>query len=130
MTDLLQLRQFITGNGIFAFMDAPWTPIYIGIMFMFHPFFGIGALISAVVLIGLAVATQKATSGRLLTANALTASANLSYQNSLRNSEVIQGMGMGSNINMANGILYDKASNEQAIASTIAGRTSRYKQVI
>jgi ATP-binding cassette subfamily C protein EexD len=46
----------------------------------------------------------------------------LSYQNSLRNSEVIQGMGMGSNINMANGILYDKASNEQAIASTIAGR--------
>ena len=122
MRDLLSLRQFITGNGIFAFMDAPWTPIYIWIMFIFHPFFGIGALISAVILVGLAVATQKATSGRLLTANTLSTSANLSYQNSLRNSEVIQGMGMGSNINMANGILYDKASNEQAVASTIAGR--------
>ena len=124
MTDLLHLRQFITGSGIFAFMDAPWTPIYIGIMFVIHPLFGIGALIAAVVMLGLAVFTQKATSGRLLTANELTASANMSYQNSLRNSEVIQGMGMGSNINMANGVLYDKASNEQAIASTIAGRLS------
>ena len=96
MTDLLHLRQFITGSGIFAFMDAPWTPIYIGIMFVIHPLFGIGALIAAVVMLGLAVFTQKATSGRLLTANELTASANMSYQNSLRNSEVIQGMGMGS----------------------------------
>jgi ATP-binding cassette subfamily C protein EexD len=122
MTELLQLRQFITGNGIFAFMDAPWTPIYIGIMFMFHPFFGIGAVIAAVVMLGLAIFTQKATTGRLQTANALTASANMSYQNSLRNSEVIQGMGMGSNINLANETLYNRASNEQALASTIAGR--------
>ncbi len=29
MADLLRLRQFIPGKGIFAFMDAPWTPIYI-----------------------------------------------------------------------------------------------------
>jgi ATP-binding cassette subfamily C protein EexD len=124
MTDLLHLRQFITGSGIFAFMDAPWTPIYIGIMFMFHPLFGIGAILAAVVMLVLALITQKATSGRLLSANALTASANMSYQNSLRNSEVIQGMGMGSSINMANGELYDQASNEQAIASTSAGRLS------
>jgi len=122
MTDLLHLRQFITGNGIFAFMDALWTLVYIWIMYMFHPLFGVGAIIAAIVMLGLALATQKATSERLLTANALTQSAQSSYQASLRNSEVIQGMGMGSNINMANGILYDKASNEQAVASTIAGR--------
>jgi ATP-binding cassette subfamily C exporter for protease/lipase len=24
--DLIQIRQFLTGNGIFAFFDAPWTP--------------------------------------------------------------------------------------------------------
>ena len=122
MTDLLHLRQFITGNGIFAFMDAPWTPIYIALMFMFHPLFGIGALISALIMVVLAITTQKVTSGRLLTANANTATAHISFQNSLRNSEVIQGMGMGSNINRANGELYKVASNEQAIASTLAGR--------
>jgi len=122
MNDLRALRQFVTGNGIFAFMDAPWTPIYIWIMFMFHPLFGAGAIVAAVVMIALALATQKATSTRLLNANAFATSAGVSYQASLRNSEVIQGMGMGSNINTANGILWDKASNEQAIASTIAGR--------
>lgn len=29
MNDLTSLRQFLTGNGVFAFFDAPWLPIYI-----------------------------------------------------------------------------------------------------
>lgn len=122
MSDLLALRQFITGNGIFAIMDAPWAPIYIAIMFLFHPLFGIAALICAVIMIILALVTQKSTSSKLLEANGLTNKANISFQNSLRNSEVIQGMGMGANIRRQNDRLYDEAGNEQAIASTIAGR--------
>lgn len=122
MSDLLRLRQFMTTNGVFAFADAPWTPIYIAIMFMFHPLFGVAAMISALVIILLALVTEKSTSWRLLEANALTAKANISFQNSLRNSEVIQGMGMGANIRQQNDRLYDIAGNEQAIASTVAGR--------
>ena len=40
LADLNGLRQFITSNGIFAFFDAPWLPIYITILFMFHPLLG------------------------------------------------------------------------------------------
>ena len=36
MRDLTGLRQFMTGNGLFAFFDAPWFPIYVALMFMFH----------------------------------------------------------------------------------------------
>jgi ATP-binding cassette subfamily C protein EexD len=122
MNDLLALRQFVTGNGTFAVMDAPWTPIYIGLMFMFHPFFGITAIIAAIILILLAVITQKTTSPRLQKATAITQRANLSFQSNLRNSEVIHGMGMGSKIRDRSNLIYDEASSEQAFASTAAGR--------
>ena len=122
MSDLLALRQFITGNGAFAVMDAPWTLFYIGIMFLFHPMFGIAAIISAVIMILLAVITQKATSEKLLKANQLTNKANISFRSNLRNAEVIHGMGMAANIRKRDNLLYDAASEEQAVASTIAGR--------
>ena len=122
MSDLLALRQFITGNGAFAVMDAPWTLFYIGVMFLFHPMFGIAAIISAVIMILLAVITQKATSEKLLKANQLTNKANISFRSNLRNAEVIHGMGMAANIRKRDNLLYDAASDEQAVASTIAGR--------
>ena len=43
--DLLELRQFLTGHGVISFLDAPWTPIYIAVLFLLHPFLGWVALV-------------------------------------------------------------------------------------
>jgi len=48
--DLTNVRQFLTGSGLFAFFDAPWTPIFLIIIFIFHPLLGLLSLVGAVLL--------------------------------------------------------------------------------
>ena len=40
LSDLTMIRQWMTGSGLYAFLDAPWSPFYIAIMFLLHPFLG------------------------------------------------------------------------------------------
>ncbi|MBT9098680.1 type I secretion system permease/ATPase [Methylovulum psychrotolerans] len=94
LSDLLALRQFLTGNGLFAFFDAPWLPVYIGLLFLFHPVFGAVAVVSAVLLILLAIWNERATHDDLEQANRVSVeSANITARN-LRNAEVVQALGM------------------------------------
>lgn len=92
--DLLQLRQFLTGPGLFAFFDAPWMPIYLVLMFLFHWAFGALAVVSAIVLGVLAVWNELATRSHLEQANREAAEASQFTQRNLRNAEVIEAMGM------------------------------------
>lgn len=92
--DLLQLRQFLTGTGLFAFFDAPWLPIYVAVMFFFHPWLGVVAVLAAIVLMGLAVWNEFATRGDLKAANQKSLEAGNHTQRSLRNVDAIEAMGM------------------------------------
>ena len=94
LSDLLVLRQFLTGNGLFAFFDAPWMPIYIGLLFLFHPTFGVVAVISAIILILLAIWNERATHDDMEKANRVSVeSSNITARN-LRNAEVVHALGM------------------------------------
>lgn len=94
LNDLTGLRQFMTGNGLFAFFDAPWLPIYIAVMFMFHPWYGWVAVGSAIILLILAALNEKMTGKALAEANKENLGANLYTSKNLRNAEVIESMGM------------------------------------
>lgn len=98
MTDLTNVRQFLTGNGLFAFFDAPWAPIYLIVIFLFSPWLGVFALVAAAVLFSLAWATEVATRKPLAEANIVANSANRYATNNLRNAEVIEAMGMLDNL--------------------------------
>ncbi|MCX7088244.1 MAG: hypothetical protein NTV00_09355 [Methylococcales bacterium] len=74
LDDLTSLRQFLTGNGLFAFFDAPWMPFYVAIMFLFHPLYGWLAVFSIILLIILAIINEKITSKLLADANTLSIS--------------------------------------------------------
>lgn len=94
LNDLTGLRQFLTGNGLFAFFDAPWLPIYIAVMFLFHPWYGWVAVASAIILLLLAALNERLTGRALAQANKEHLSANLYTNKNLRNAEVIESMGM------------------------------------
>ena len=94
LDDLTGLRTFLTTNGLFAFFDAPWMPIYIAVMFMFHEWFGWMAVGTAIILITIAFATEKLTNKDIADANKLSASGRGLVNRNLRNAEVVASMGM------------------------------------
>ena len=94
LSDMTGLRQFMTGNGLFAFFDAPWLPIYIAVMFMFHPVFGWLGIFSALILVIIAIANEKLTQKPLAEANKAAIGSNAFVVKNLRNAEVIESMGM------------------------------------
>lgn len=98
MGDLTNVRQFLTGNGLFAFFDAPWAPIYLIVIFLFNYWLGLFAVVAACVLFALAWTTEIATRKPLGEANQLAISANNYATNNLRNAEVIEAMGMLDNL--------------------------------
>lgn len=98
LSDLTNVRQFLTGNGLFAFFDAPWAPIYLGVIFLLSPWLGLFAVVAAIILFSLAWATEIATRKPLAEAGQIAAKANNSATNNLRNAEVIEAMGMLDNL--------------------------------
>ena len=94
MNDLNGLRQFMTGNGLFAFFDAPWFPFYLAVMFLFHPWFGWVAIGAAIFLVVLAFINEKVSAKPLAEANRENIDASLYTTKNLRNAEVIASMGM------------------------------------
>lgn len=131
LNDLTGLRQFLSGSGLFAFFDAPWLPIYIAVMFLFHPWLGWVAVGSAILLLVLAIINEKLTAPALAQANKEHIAATLHTTKNLRNAEVIESMGMLETLMDRWGsrqrsvlLLQSLASDKGAVISTIS-RTFR-----
>jgi ATP-binding cassette subfamily C exporter for protease/lipase len=92
--DLIQIRQFLTGNGIFAFFDAPWAPIYMVVLFFLHPWLGVMGVVFAIIQAALAWFGHRHTLAPSEEAAKANAEAGNFLQSKLRNAEVLESMGM------------------------------------
>jgi ATP-binding cassette subfamily C exporter for protease/lipase len=92
--DMLQVRQFITGQGVFAFFDAPWIPVYLAVAFVLHPVLGFVALAFAAVQVLLAWLGHQRTAEPTHQATRAATDANMYLQGKLRNVETLEAMGM------------------------------------
>jgi len=92
--DLTEIRQFLTGNGIFAFFDAPWTPIYMAVLFLLHPLLGWVSIGFALLQLALAWFGHRRTVEPTAAASRAQGEVNQFLQGKLRNAEVVESMGM------------------------------------
>lgn len=94
LADLSTVRQFVTGQGVFAFFDAPWFPIYLVVIFLFDWVLGVFAVCGVATLVVLAWANERVSRQPLAEANSMAVTAGQLANNNLRNAEVIEAMGM------------------------------------
>jgi len=114
-SDLTAVRQFLTGNGVFAFFDSPWVPIYIGVLFMLHPWLGVTALFFAVIQASIAWFGHRMSKEVQLTSNRSQAETQGFLSSKMRNVDVLVSMGML-------GSLYRRWQSKQHKTLLLAGQ--------
>lgn len=95
LREMAQVKNFISTPTVFSVVDMLWVPLYLLIVFLLHPIFGLISAVGAVTLFGLTWYNERVTRTAISATQSL-ASSNMQYAESLvRNSEVIDAMGMG-----------------------------------
>ena len=121
LRDIDILREFLTGGGILAFCDLPWTPIFLLACFALHPWFGWMAVIGGGSILGLTLLNELATRRTLQSANHLSRIAGQQAGATFRNGEVLQAMGMLAAMRGLWRVRHDEVLTLQARASDRAG---------
>jgi len=117
LRDLDAIRSFLSGLGPTALFDLPWIPVYLGIVFAFHTWLGVTALIGAIILISLTLATEIMTRKPTVAAMNHGLSRNGLTEASRRNAEVLTAMGFTSRM----GRLWSESNRQTTAAQQEAG---------
>ncbi len=121
LQDVDRVREFMTGQGILAFFDAPWVPLFLVLCFMFHPLLGMVATVGAVIIFVLALINEFATRGLLQEAGSANQGASHFVNTTMQNAEVIRALGMEKQLTRRWLKQHDDVLDKQARASGRAG---------
>ena len=121
LQDVDRVREFLTGQGILAFFDAPWVPLFLALCFAFHPWLGMVATAGAVIIFILALANEFSTRGLLQEAGSANQGAAHFVNTTMQNAEVIRALGMEKQLTQRWQKQHDEVLDRQARASGRAG---------
>jgi len=92
--EVADVRAFLGGEAVLAFLDAPWLPLFIAVIWMMHPLLGAIALGGAVILFAIAVVNDRATRQRLTLAAQRQREAQADARRIGEQAETLAGLGM------------------------------------
>ncbi len=121
LQDVDRVREFMTGQGILSFFDAPWVPLFLALCFAFHPWLGMVATAGAVIIFILALTNEFATRGLLQEAGNANQGAAHFVSTTVQNAEVIRALGMERQLTERWSKQHDEVLGKQAKASGRAG---------
>jgi ATP-binding cassette, subfamily C, bacterial len=94
--DLEAVQRFLSSPVHLAFFDIPWSPLFFGAIFIFHPVLGWLALLGGACLIGATFLNKSVARAPLVLANATLSHAERLSENLKAQSETVQALGMTS----------------------------------
>ena len=97
LSDLSALRSFLSSPYLTAFFDLPWSPIYLFVIFVLHPYLGYLSVAGAVVVAVLALLNEWATGRTMNEASQLEITENRFSDEAQRNADSVLSMGMSLN---------------------------------
>jgi len=94
LRDVGLLRAAMTGGALGCLMDAPWMPLYLGIIYWFHVELGVIATLGALLMLGWAALNERFTATALERARSEGQNAVACADTGLREREVVYALGM------------------------------------
>jgi PrtD family type I secretion system ABC transporter len=94
LRDATELRNFLTGAGIFNLFDAPFVPLYVIVIYLMHPMLGNLALVGSLALLGIAVINEMFTRKPIKAAQSDNQRTQQRVEEFVRNADAIEAMGM------------------------------------
>lgn len=92
--DLNDIRYFIASSSIATPLEAAWSPIFLAVLFAFHPIYGLVGVVSLIILLTLGVIADLLTRRVMKEANEAGVDSVNDVGASLRHAETIEAMGM------------------------------------
>lgn len=98
LRDFQTVKTFLTSTGINTLFDAPWSIIYIIIIFLIHPYLGILTLCGVVIVVGVAFFNAVATNKLIGESSEYFVKSLTQAEIAARNAETVEAMGMVKNV--------------------------------
>lgn len=130
LRDFQQVKSFMTSTGINVVLDAPWSIVYIFVIFCIHPYIGWLTVFGGAIIVFFAFLNAVATNKTLGEANEFSIKGMNNADIATRNAEAVEAMGMIKNVTNNWRKFSEAALQKQSHASYKNGVISNFSRFI
>ena len=134
LRDVHALRTFLAGAGVIALFDAPWLPLFLFIILLFHPVLGAIAIGGAAIMLVLAFFNERLMRTPLEALQSNSRRTGRFVDMATRNAEVVTALGLRPAVTRRWSVLNDAALHAQKQAGVVgagfSGATKFARQLI